>query len=67
VTGMALGEQITRQVTATDQTSRVIHYQRLEAEAKKLFRPRNCLGGQGSKLASEGGFWCSTESTEVLR
>jgi Terminase large subunit, T4likevirus-type, N-terminal len=39
VTGMPLGEQIARQVTATDQTSRAIHYQRLEAEAKKAFRP----------------------------
>src|SRR6266581_393190 len=40
VTGMPLGEQIARQVTATDQTSRAIHYQRLEAEAKKFFRPK---------------------------
>jgi phage terminase large subunit len=40
VTGMPLGEQITRQVTATDQTSRAIHYQRLEVEAKKQFRPK---------------------------
>src|SRR5260370_6215124 len=40
VTGMPLGEQIARQVTATDQTSRAIHYQRLEAEAKKQFRPK---------------------------
>jgi phage terminase large subunit len=39
VTGMPLGEQIVRKVSATDQTSRVIHYQRLEAEAKKFFRP----------------------------
>jgi phage terminase large subunit len=39
VTGMPLGEQIARQVTATDPTSRAIHYQRLEAEAKKAFRP----------------------------
>jgi hypothetical protein len=39
VTGMPLGEQIARQVTATDQTSRAIHYQRLEAEAKKAVRP----------------------------
>jgi phage terminase large subunit len=38
VTGMPLGEQIARQVSATDQTSRAIHYQRLEAEAKKFFR-----------------------------
>jgi len=40
VTGMPLGEQIARQVTATDQTSRAIHYQRLESEAKKQFRPK---------------------------
>ena len=40
VTGMPLGEQIARQVTATDQTSRAIHCQRLEAEAKKQFRPK---------------------------
>jgi phage terminase large subunit len=40
VTGMPLGEQIARQVSATDQTSRAIHYQRLEAEAKKQFRPK---------------------------
>src|SRR5260370_32390838 len=39
VTGMPLGEQIARQVTATDLSSRAIHYQRLEAEAKKFFRP----------------------------
>src|SRR5229473_3116797 len=40
VTGMPLGEQIARQVTATDQTSRAIHYQRLESEAKKALRPK---------------------------
>jgi len=40
VTGMPLGEQIARQVSATDQTSRAIHYQRLESEAKKFFRPK---------------------------
>jgi hypothetical protein len=39
VTGMPLGEQIARQVTATDQTSRAIHCQRLEAEARIFFRP----------------------------
>ncbi len=39
VTGMPLDEQIARQVSATDQTSRAIHYQRLESEAKKFFRP----------------------------
>jgi len=40
VTGMPLGEQIARQVSATDPTSQAIHYQRLEAEAKKQFRPK---------------------------
>jgi hypothetical protein len=40
VTGMPLGEQIARQVTATDQTSRAIHFQRLETEATKFFRPK---------------------------
>jgi phage terminase large subunit len=40
VTGMPLGEQIARQVSATDPTSRAIHYQRLENEAKKHFRPQ---------------------------
>jgi phage terminase large subunit len=40
VTGMPLGEQIARQVSATDPTSRAIHYQRLESEAKKFFRPK---------------------------
>ncbi|HET8923824.1 MAG TPA: terminase family protein [Candidatus Acidoferrum sp.] len=40
VTGMPLDEQIARQVSAKDQTSRAIHYQRLEAEAKKFFRPK---------------------------
>src|SRR5882762_2818534 len=40
VTGMPLGEQIARQVSAEDPTSRAIHYQRLEAEAKKFFRPK---------------------------
>ncbi len=39
-TGMPLGEQIARQVTAEDPTSRAIHYQRLESEAKKFFRPK---------------------------
>ena len=39
VTGMPLGEQIARQVTAQDATSRAIHYQRLETEAHKQFRP----------------------------
>ena len=39
VTGMPLGEQIARQVTATDATSRAIHFQRLESEARKAFRP----------------------------
>jgi hypothetical protein len=40
VTGMPLGEQIARQVTATDPTSQAIHYQRLESEARKQFRPK---------------------------
>lgn len=39
VTGMPLGEQIARQVSAEDPTSRAIHYQRLQSEAKKAFRP----------------------------
>src|SRR5262249_35219438 len=39
VHGMPLGEQIARQVSATDPTSRAIHYQRLEAEARRFFRP----------------------------
>jgi hypothetical protein len=40
VTGMPLDEQIERQVSATDPSSRAIHFQRLEAEAKKFFRPK---------------------------
>jgi hypothetical protein len=40
VTGMPLGEQIARQVSATDPTSQAIHFQRLEAEARKQFRPK---------------------------
>jgi len=40
VTGMPLDEQIARQISATDPTSRAIHTQRLEAEAKKFFRPK---------------------------
>jgi len=40
VTGMPLDEQIARQVSAQDPTSRAIHYQRLETEAKKFFRPK---------------------------
>jgi phage terminase large subunit len=40
VTGMPLGEQIARQVSATDPTSQAIHYQRLEAEARRQFRPQ---------------------------
>jgi phage terminase large subunit len=40
VTGMPLAEQIARQVTATDPTSQAIHYQRLESEARKQFRPK---------------------------
>jgi hypothetical protein len=37
---MPLGEQIERQVSATDATSRAIHYERLQGEAKKFFRPK---------------------------
>jgi len=40
VTGMPLNEQIERQVSATDPSSRAIHFQRLESEAKKFFRPK---------------------------
>ncbi len=40
VHGMPLAEQIARQVSATDPTSRAIHYQRLEGEANKFFRPK---------------------------
>jgi hypothetical protein len=40
VTGMPLAEQIARQVSATDPTSQAIHYQRLEAEARRQFRPQ---------------------------
>jgi hypothetical protein len=41
VTGMPLDEQIARQVSASDPTSRAIHYQRLESEAHKRFRPKS--------------------------
>jgi hypothetical protein len=37
---MPLAEQIVRQVSATDPTSQAIHYQRLEAEARRQFRPQ---------------------------
>jgi phage terminase large subunit len=40
VTGMPLGEQIERQISATDPTSRAIHSQRLESEARRQFRPK---------------------------
>ena len=40
VHGMPLGEQIARQVTAKDPTSQAIHYQRLEAEARKQLGPK---------------------------
>jgi hypothetical protein len=40
VSGMPLGEQIARQVTASDPTSKAIHFQRLEGEARKQFRPQ---------------------------
>ena len=39
-TGMPLDEQIARQISATDPTSRAIHSQRLEAEARKQLRPK---------------------------
>jgi hypothetical protein len=37
---MPLGEQIARQVSATDPTSQAIHYQRLESQARKQFKPK---------------------------
>ena len=37
--GMPLGEQIARQISATDPTSVAIHSRRLESEARKQFRP----------------------------
>ena len=40
VHGMPLSEQIARQVSATDPTSRAIHFQRLEGEANKFFKPK---------------------------
>jgi hypothetical protein len=40
VTGMPLAEQIARQISATDPTSRAIHSQRLEAESRKHFQPK---------------------------
>jgi phage terminase large subunit len=40
VSGMPLSEQIARQVSAEDPTSRAIHYQRLEGEAQRQFRPK---------------------------
>ncbi len=40
VHGMPLDEQIARQVTAKDPTSRAIQSQRLEAEARKQFAPK---------------------------
>jgi len=41
VHGMPLEEQIQRQISATDPTSRAIHSQRLESEAKRFFRPKH--------------------------
>ena len=38
--GMPLGEQIARQVSATDPTSQAIHFQRLESEARKQLGPK---------------------------
>jgi len=40
VHGMPLSEQIARQVSAVDPTSQAIHFQRLEAEARKQLRPK---------------------------
>ena len=40
VAGMPLSEQIARQISATDPTSRAIHTQRLETEAKRQLRPK---------------------------
>src|SRR5258707_14403394 len=39
-TGMPLGEQIARSVSATAQTSREIHYHALAGGANEIFRPR---------------------------
>ena len=39
--GMPLDEQIQRQISAQDPTSRAIHSQRLQGEAKKFFRPKH--------------------------
>jgi len=41
VTGMPLEQQIARQISATDPTSRAIHSQRLESAARKHFRPKS--------------------------
>jgi phage terminase large subunit len=41
VHGMPLDEQIQRQISAQDPTSRAIHSQRLQGEAKKFFRPKH--------------------------
>jgi hypothetical protein len=37
---MPLGVQIERQVSATDATSRAIHFERLQGAASKYFRPK---------------------------
>lgn len=39
--GMPLDEQIQRQISAQDPTSRAIHSQRLQHEAKQFFRPKH--------------------------
>ena len=41
VHGMPLEEQIARQISATDPTSRAIHSQRLESEAQRYFKPQH--------------------------
>jgi hypothetical protein len=40
VPGIPVDVQIARQITAEDPTSRAIHQQRLEAEAKKQLGPQ---------------------------
>jgi hypothetical protein len=55
VTGMPLGEQISRQVSAIDPTSQAIHYQRLEAEARRQFRPQKFTGRR--RWEKRDSFW----------
>jgi len=44
VSGMPLDVQIVRQVSAVEETSRAIHFQRLEAEARRQLGPRRFFG-----------------------